>query len=575
MSEGGRTLRLALLQLPAFELASHEAAWAELLRRVDEAATGSPTGVPDLLVLPEASYPAYYLHSREAYEAAGVLADGEVERALGERAASHGCAIAAGLVQRGPDGAGGDGLLRNMAVLFGRDGRVVARQPKRFLWHFDSRWFAPGEAGAPVPIEAFGAGEVGRAGLFICSDGRLPEITRELALGGAELLVDCTAWVSSGRDPAALSNPQVDYMLAARAIENGAWIAAADKVGVEAGSIVYAGRSGVVDPLGRWRVQAPSDRPGVVHTVIDLDEASGPPVEPRIERYGAAVAEPGEAPAPPPPAAGHAGGADGGADGGEDGEGAGEIVRVAAAAVEVSPSAVALMEGVRALVGTLAVQGAELVVLPDLARADPHALGEEELLPLLRALSADAGVMLAVGLAERAEGATYKRLSLIDGGELVAVCRQSHLDGAERAAGYRPGDEPPPLVDTRLGRIGLLLAGDGLAPEPARGLRLQGAELLLWCARPLPGLAPEALRALARSRAAENRVWLAAAAGSEEAGGACVVDPSGGVAAESLAGRALAVAADVQRGLVRWTRLAPGTDPIAGRTPARYLTRKG
>ena len=560
MTDGRRTLRLALLQLPAFELADHEAAWAELLRRIDEAAADSPAGAPDLIVLPEASYPAYYLHSREAYEAAGVLADEEVERAIGERAARHGCAIAVGLVQRGgaspPDG----GRLVNTAVLFGRDGHVAARQPKRFLWHFDRQWYAPGEAGAPIALEAAESGGSGAAelGLFICSDGRLPEITRELALGGADLLVDCTAWVSSGRDPAALSNPQVDYMLAARAIENGAWIAAADKVGVEAGSIVYAGRSGVVDPLGRWRVQAPSDRPGVVHTAIDLDEATGPPVAPRIELYGAA-AIPGDSLTE----------ADAGPGGDE------EIVRVAAAAVEVSPSAVALMERVRDLVTTLATQGADLVVLPDLARADPHALGEGELLPLLRALSADAGLMLAVGLAERAGEATYKRLSLLDRGELLASCRQAHLDDAERAAGYSPGDEPPPLVETRLVRVGLLLAGDALAPEPARGLRLQGAELLLWCAQPLPGLAPEALRALARTRAAENRLWLAASAGPEEAGGAYVVDPSGAVAAEALAGRSIAVAADAHRGLARWRRVAPGTDPIAEHRPAHYLTRGG
>ena len=553
----GRTLRLALLQLPAFELADHEAGWEELLLRIDEAAAGSSAGPPDLIVLPEASYPAYYLHSREAYEAANVYADAEVEEILGEHAARHGCAIAIGLVQRGGDDAPDDGLLRNVAVLFGRDGRVAARQPKRFLWHFDRRWFAPGEAGAPIALEASGAPEAGgRAGLFICSDGRLPEITRELALGGAELLVDCTAWVSSGRDPAALSNPQVDYMLAARAIENGAWIAAADKVGVEADSIVYAGRSGVVDPSGRWRVQAPSDSPGIVHAVVDLAEASGPPVAPRIELYGAAAVS-GES---LPEAEG-------------DPPGDGDVVRVAAAAIEVSPSAVALMEGLRALVATLATQGADLVVLPDLARADAHALDEDEVLPLLRALSADAGVMLAVGLAERAGGTTRKRLSLLDGGEVIASCRQAHLDEAERAAGYSAGADPPPLVETRLGRIGLLIAGDALAPEPARGLRLRGAELLVWCAQPLPGLAPEALRALARTRAAENRVWLAASAGSEEAGGAYIVDPSGAVVAEALAGRPLAVAADVRRALVRWARVAPDTDPIAEHRPADYLTR--
>ena len=529
------------------------------MRRIDEAAAGSSAGPPDLIVLPEASYPAYYLHSREAYEAANVYADEEVEDVLGEHAARHGCAIAVGLVQRGGDDAAGDGLLRNVAVLFGRDGRVAARQPKRFLWHFDRRWFAPGEAGAPIALEAAATGAaeaVGHAGLFICSDGRLPEITRELALGGAELLLDCTAWVSSGRDPAALSNPQVDYMLAARAIENGAWIAAADKVGVEADSIVYAGRSGVVDPRGRWRAQAPSDSPGIVHAVIDLDEASGPPVAPRIELYGAAAVS-ADSPAEPDP------------------PGDSRIVRVAAAAIEVTPSAVELMERLRALVTTLATQGAELVVLPDLARTDADALDEAELLPLLRTLSADAGVMLAVGLAERDGEATHKRLSLLDGGEVVASCRQAHLDEAERAAGYSAGADPPPLVETRLGRIGLLVAGDALAPEPAHGLRLQGAELLLWCAQPLPGLAPEALRALARTRAAENRVWLAASAGSEETGGAYVVDPSGAVAAEALARRPIAVAADVQRGLARWSRVAPDTDPIAEHRPASYLTRGG
>ena len=557
MTEGGRPLRLALLQLPAFELADHEAAWAELLRRIDEAAAGSSAGAPDLIVLPEASYPAYYLHSREAYEAAAVLADGEVE-------ACHRRARGAPRLR--------DRRRPRAARRGWRCGRRATREHRRALRARRTRGRAAAQA-LPLALRSplVRARRGGRAdrprggrvrrgstevGLFICSDGRLPEITRELALGGADLLVDCTAWVSSGRDPAALSNPQVDYMLAARAIENGAWIAAADKVGVEADSIVYAGRSGVVDPRGRWRVQAPSDRPGVVHTVIDLDEATGPPVAPRIELYGAAAIS-GDSLEE----------AEAGSGGNE------EIVRVAAAAVEVSPSAVALMERVRALVTTLATQGADLVVLPDLARADAHALGEEELLPLLRALSADAGVMLAVGLAERAGEVTYKRLSLLDRGELLASCRQTHLDAAERAAGYRPGDEPPPLVETRLGRIGLLPAGDALAPEPARGLRLQGAELLLWCAQPLPGFAPEALRALARSRAAENRVWLAASAGPEEAGGAYVVDPSGAVAAESLAGRPIAVAADVHRGLARWRRVAPGTDPIAEHRPARYLAR--
>ena len=549
-------LDVALLQLRAFGLSDHEAAWAELLRRIDEAAKPATGPSPDLIVAPEASYPAYYLHSRAAYEAAGVLADAEVEAALAERASRHGVSIVAGLVQRAPGGG-----LRNHAVCFGPSGEVVSRTAKRFLWHFDTEWF---EAGWFEPGDDTSVIEVGgaRCGVFVCADGRLPEIPRALAVAGAELLIDPTAWVSSGRDPAALSNPQVDYMLAARAIENGVWVVAADKVGVEAGTIVYAGRSGVVDPRGRWRVQAPSDEPGIIRYSVDLDEARGAAVARRPELYaGAAIA-------------------------GEASEAtrlthepiavAAAEVRLAAAALAAQPSAVELMEQVRATATTLATQGAQLLVLPDLAGADPHALSQQELLPQLAALSAETGLMLAVTLAERpargngGEERAYKSLLLLDGGELICSYRQAHLDAAEQAAGFAPGEAPPPLIDTRLGRIGLLAGRDALAPEPARALKLAGAEVLVWCASPLVDATEDGVRVIARTRAAENRVYVVASAGPDHAGGAYVVEPPGAVVAESLAGEAMAVAADANRALTRRHRMAPRTDPILAHRPESF-----
>ncbi len=552
---GGRVLDVALLQLRAFGLADHEAAWAELLRRIDEAATvgSSP---PDLIVAPEASYPAYYLHSRAAYEATSVLADAEVEAALAERAARHGATIVVGLVQRIPGGG-----LRNQAVSFGPSGKVLARTPKRFLWHFDTEWF---EAASPDPVEGVAVFEVGatRAGAFVCADARLPEITRALAAAGAELVIQPTAWVSSGRDRAALSNPQVDYMLAARAIENGAWVVAADKVGVEAGTIVYAGRSGVVDPVGRWRVRAPSDEPGIIRSSIDLDEARGAPVPRRVALYGGAAISGEDSPA---------------AQATRDPISVADAeVRLAAAALAAQPSAVELMEQVRATATTLATQGAELLVLPDLAGADPHALSQQELLPQLGALSAETGLMLAVTLVERpARGDgdvehLYKSLLLLDGGERISTYRQTHLDAAEVAAGFAPGDVPSPLIDTRLGRLGLLAGRDALAPEPARALKLAGAEVIVWCASPLTDATEDGVRVIARTRAAENRVYLVASAGEDRAGGAYIVEPSGAVAAESLAGEAMAVAADANRALTRRHRVAPRTDPILAHRPGAF-----
>ena len=470
----GRSLRVALLQLRAFELADHEAAWAELLRRIDEAAEppgGEPA--PQLIVAPEASYPAYYLHSRADYDAARVLPDARVEAMLAKRARRHGVALTVGLVQRWPDQALGsedprNADLRNVAVLFAPSGQVVARTAKRFLWHFDHAWFGAGE-GSPVV-------EVGpaRCGLFICADGRLPEIPRALAVAGAELLIDPTAWVSSGRDPAALSNPQVDYVLATRAIENGCWIVAADKVGTEAGTIVYAGRSSVVDANGRWRVQAPSDEAGVVRYTIDLNDAptevAAPPVARRPELYaGAAIAGAASRAATlvrePLPADA-------------------AIVRVAAAALDASPSAVELMERVRALARSVATQDGQLLVLPDLATADAHALSQRELLPLLEAVSAESGLMLAVTLAERAPQAatseggaetqgSYKTLYLLDGGALLGAYRQTHLDAAERrrvlAEGRASaGDRDTPRRDRPARRARRARAGARAWPETGR-----------------------------------------------------------------------------------------------------------
>ena len=537
-------LNVALLQLRAWDLHQHASAWRDVLARIDEAAALEPR--PQLIVTPECSYPAYFLHSREAYEAAGVLPDSEVEGTLGERARRHGCYIAAGLVRRAAGG-----RLENAAVLFGPDGAVLGRHAKTFLWHFDRTWFEPGSA---FPV--FDVGDA-RAGMLVCADARLPEVARALAVGGASVIIDCTAWVSWGRDASALGTPQADYLMPARCIENGAWAVVADKVGVEADSLVYAGRSGVIDPRGEWVVQAPSDRPGIVVHTLDLDAAHGAPVPRRPELYaGAALA--GEhsraaALAREPLVADDA------------------SARVAAIALDAAPSAVELLERVRALVRALAAQDVVLAVLPDFAGTDPRALTHLEVMPALEALNAETGVALAVVLAERDGARTYKTAYLLDGGRPAAAHRQTHLRPAEAAAGFAAGEVPAEVVATRAGNVALVAASEGLVPEVARGLKLAGAEVLAWSA----GSIGPPLRVLARARANENRAYVAAAGGSAEDGGAYVVDPAGGVAAESLAGRQMAVSADINRLFARWHSMAPGTDPVLGRPVEAFASLWG
>jgi predicted amidohydrolase len=539
-----RPLTVALLQLRAFDLAQHREAWDDLLRHIDEAAALDPR--PDLVVLPEASYPAYFLQSREAYDAAGVLPDVEVLATLGERARRYGLSIAAGLVLHGQPGTAAEGRLENVGVLIGPDGTIRNRTPKAFLWHFDSEWFAPG-----VTHEVFEVAGA-TAGILVCADARLPEIPRALAVGGAEVIIDCTAWVSSGRDPAALSTPQVDYLIPARAIENRTWVVAADKCGPEADTLVYAGRSGVCDPDGNWVAQAPADQPGIVHYTFDLDAPRRAIVARRPELY-ARASVPGHVSrawslAREPIAA------EGGA------------ARIAAVALDASPSAVDLVERVRGLVRSLAQQGAKLIVLPDLSGSDPRGLSEAELLPLLQSLSRETRVLVAALMAERTDGATYRTAYLLGTGEVLAKHRQTHLTAREEDLGFTPGDEPAPIVETAIGNIGLIAGAEGLVPEVARGLKLAGAEALAWCAGDL-GVP---LRSLARARANEERAYVVCAGDTSTAGGGYVIDPTGAVIGETLAGRTMAMSADMHRMLARWNDMAPGTNPVRDRDPVAF-----
>ena len=531
-----RPLRVALLQLEARDLSDHDRALGELLRAVDEAAQQEP----ELIVLPEASYPGYFLQSREAYEDANVHPDQRVLETLSDRAQQHGVHLAAGLVLRSAAG------LENACVLFDPNGHEVGRYAKSFLWHFDRRWFQPGEHYPVFELEFPRAGTT-TAGVLICSDSRLEEIPRAYAIEGARLIIDPTAWVSAGRDVDQLSNPQIEFLMPARAVENGTWVICADKTGVEGDSIVYAGQSGVINPRGEWVVRAPSSGAGVVVYELDLDAAHGPPVTRRPELYRdlgtpanqseaarlsreALIAEDAAA-------------------------------RVGAAAIDASPSAVDLVVAARHLVRAATTQDAALVVLPDLVGADARAVTERETLPLLEALARERSAMIAVLLAERDGSSTYKTQYLIDPSGVIASHRQTHLSKRERQAGFTVGDEPPPVVETIIGRLGLLAGVEGLVPELAQSLKLRGSELIAWSA----GDIGTPLRTFARARALEHHCYVIAAGDTTENGGAYVVAPAGAVLTETLPGRTMVMTADINRLLARWNDMAPGTNPIHDR----------
>jgi predicted amidohydrolase len=444
-----------------------------------------------------------------------------------------------------------DGGFSNGAALFGRDGSLTGRYDKSFLWHFDSRWFAAGDA-FPVFETDFG-----RVGMLVCADGRLPEIARSLALNGAQIILDLTAWVSSGRHVEDLDTIQRDYLMPVRAAENGVWIACADKFGIEAESIVYCGRSCVIDPRGAIVAElGPDDDATLVYDVPVADAA--PPIMRRPEQYETLTQPTESLP----------------------------IVRtldepmimsendrrIAVVQVALPLTGPEFLELARRHTERQALQDADIVVFPATPSRYRAAYEHDAVLAGVRRIAADTGVCVAFTVSEGDAGSGRRAMYLVGPKGVIAQHHQTHKPPGSRFEAMPLGDEPCAVVNTPVGRVGMMLAAEGFVPEVARSLMLRGAEIILWA-----GDDPVvAMRPFARARAEENRVYVACAAAPTASGATMIVEPAGGVVAEALEGRHLAVSATVNRAIAHLKARAPGTDVVRNRRPAAYgaLTRQ-
>jgi predicted amidohydrolase len=114
------------------------------------------------------------------------------------------------------------------------------------------------------PGEEIVLGEAGgvELGLTICYDLRFPELYRILALRGARVITVPSAFtLATGRD-------HWEVLLRARAIENQAFVVAANQIGTAPPHYSSYGRSMIVDPWGVVQAQAPDEETFVT---CDLD----------------------------------------------------------------------------------------------------------------------------------------------------------------------------------------------------------------------------------------------------------------------------------------------------------------
>jgi predicted amidohydrolase len=262
--------RIAVAQTPGTRLDQ----WRETLELLAELVRRAAAQGAALLVLPECVWPAYYIGSKQAYSAAraaGLPGHGEFLDKLSAWARANKLAICAGYIAEDDD------RLSNAACVVSPDGRVLGVHRKCFLWDFDHDWFEPGQTIEPLDSD------IGRIGIMICADARLPEIPATLVRRGAGLIMHPTAWVNVG-GPDALWNPQPDFMVPARAREFGVPVASASKWGVE-GDTTFVGSSLICDAEGHVLAQCGPRETTVITAEVRLTR----PRVPRVRATDRAV----------------------------------------------------------------------------------------------------------------------------------------------------------------------------------------------------------------------------------------------------------------------------------------------
>jgi predicted amidohydrolase len=155
----------------------------------------------------------------------------------------------------------------NVSLLFDPDGKLLASYRKIHLFDVD---LANGVSLRESDTRAHGADvvvaqtELGNMGLSVCYDLRFPELYRRLAEQGAHLIFVPSAFT------AFTGQAHWETLLRARAIENQAYVIAADQFGKAPKSFETHGHSMIIDPWGEILAEL-ADGPGLVTAEIDLD----------------------------------------------------------------------------------------------------------------------------------------------------------------------------------------------------------------------------------------------------------------------------------------------------------------
>lgn len=187
----------------------------------------------DLVVLPELFNTGYlFTDFKELPELAEKIPDGYTCQQLAAAAREWRCYIVAGILEED------EGLYYNSAVLIGEEG-YIDHYRKLHLFDNEKLYFAPGDK----PPRVYDIGKA-KIGIMICFDWIFPEITRVLALQGAQVIAH----------PSNLVMPYCPKVMPSRCFDNKVFAVTANRIGTETRggkSLTFIGKSQVISPEGK------------------------------------------------------------------------------------------------------------------------------------------------------------------------------------------------------------------------------------------------------------------------------------------------------------------------------------
>jgi predicted amidohydrolase len=219
------------------------------VQRVEEAAAAGA----QLLVLPECAVPGYMFDSADEARPFAEEIPGPSTEILERESRRLGLHVVCGLLERDGDS------LRNAAVLVGPDGLVGAYRKTHLPFLGVDRFVVPGDE---LPVYET---PLGRIGLEICYDLRFPEVTRTLALRGADIVAHPTNFPMAAKI-------QTELITVARAAENRIYLLTANRVGKERWA-EFCGWSQIVDPYGTRLAEAGESEEALLVADVEIEKA--------------------------------------------------------------------------------------------------------------------------------------------------------------------------------------------------------------------------------------------------------------------------------------------------------------